>query len=180
MGPDVQTGHAMWPAVVVDESDVPANRALKPVRLDQSIHVQFFGTHDFARLVCRNNFYTIDFFSLNYNLCFVLRVKLKQAVPFLNGLLSSLHLKCKQASFSRSLEEAKEYVYLTYCTNFNRSSTWIDHWFVLLSSMILFVMTIGLFYSVDFCTHNSFRKLCCSYGNAFNTMVLMPIPARTG
>ena len=39
----------MWPAVVVDESNVPANRAPKPVRLDQSIHVQFFGTHDFAR-----------------------------------------------------------------------------------------------------------------------------------
>lgn len=35
---------------------------------------------------------------------------MKQAVPFLNGLLSSLHLKCKQARFYRSLEEAKEYV----------------------------------------------------------------------
>ncbi|GJN11688.1 hypothetical protein PR202_ga29898 [Eleusine coracana subsp. coracana] len=45
------TGHAMWPAVVVDDSDVPANRALKPVRLDQSILVQFFGTHDFARFL---------------------------------------------------------------------------------------------------------------------------------
>ncbi|TVU10902.1 hypothetical protein EJB05_44457 [Eragrostis curvula] len=81
------TGHAMWPAVVVDELDVPANRALKPVRSDQSILVQFFGTHDFAR------------------------VKLKQVVPFLNGLLSSsLHLKCKQAAFERSLEEAKEFL----------------------------------------------------------------------
>ncbi|XP_062199062.1 histone-lysine N-methyltransferase TRX1-like isoform X2 [Phragmites australis] len=79
------TGHAMWPAVVVDESNVPA-KALKPVRLDQSILVQFFGTHDFAR------------------------IKLKQAVPFLNGLVSSLHLKCKQASFCRSLEEAKEFL----------------------------------------------------------------------
>ncbi|KAL6863720.1 hypothetical protein ACP4OV_016623 [Aristida adscensionis] len=80
------TGHAMWPAVVVDESSVPASRALKPVRLDKSIFVQFFGTHDFAR------------------------IKLKQAVPFLNGLSSSLHLKCKQASFCRSLEEAKEFL----------------------------------------------------------------------
>lgn len=80
------TGHAMWPAVVVDESDVPAKRAMKPVRLDQSINVQFFGTHDFAR------------------------IKSKQAVPFLNGLLSSLHLKCKQASFCRGLEEAKEFL----------------------------------------------------------------------
>ncbi|XP_021308614.1 histone-lysine N-methyltransferase TRX1 isoform X3 [Sorghum bicolor] len=80
------TGHAMWPAVVVDESNVPATRALKSIRLDQSILVQFFGTHDFAR------------------------IKLKQAVPFLNGLVSSLHLKCKQTSFSRSLEEAKEFL----------------------------------------------------------------------
>jgi hypothetical protein len=40
----------MWPAVVVDDSDVPANQALKPVQLDQSILVQFFGTNDFARL----------------------------------------------------------------------------------------------------------------------------------
>ncbi|PWZ14949.1 Histone-lysine N-methyltransferase TRX1 [Zea mays] len=81
------TGHAMWPAVVVDESNVPATRALKSIRLDQSMLVQFFGTHDFAR------------------------IKLKQAVPFLNGLVSSLHLKCKQASFSRSLEEAKEFLH---------------------------------------------------------------------
>ncbi|VAI16705.1 unnamed protein product [Triticum turgidum subsp. durum] len=78
------TGHAMWPAVIVDESNVHASRALKPIRLDQSILVQFFGTHDFAR------------------------IKSKQAVPFLNGLLSSLHLKCKQTRFSRGLEEAKE------------------------------------------------------------------------
>uniref|UniRef100_A0A8R7UI00 Histone-lysine N-methyltransferase n=1 Tax=Triticum urartu TaxID=4572 RepID=A0A8R7UI00_TRIUA len=80
------TGHAMWPAVIVDESNVHASRALKPIRLDQSILVQFFGTHDFAR------------------------IKSKQAVPFLNGLLSSLHLKCKQTRFSRGLEEAKEIV----------------------------------------------------------------------
>ncbi|VAI30921.1 unnamed protein product [Triticum turgidum subsp. durum] len=80
------TGHAMWPAVIVDESNVHASRALKPIRLDQSILVQFFGTHDFAR------------------------IKSKQAVPFLNGLLSSLHLKCKQARFSRGLEEAKEFL----------------------------------------------------------------------
>nr|CAB3452951.1 unnamed protein product [Digitaria exilis] len=45
------------------------------------------------------------------NTCSILWVKLKQAVPFLNGLLSSLHLKCKQASFSRSLEEAKEFLH---------------------------------------------------------------------
>ncbi|EMS62500.1 Histone-lysine N-methyltransferase ATX2 [Triticum urartu] len=45
------TGHAMWPAVIVDESNVHASRALKPIRLDQSILVQFFGTHDFARFL---------------------------------------------------------------------------------------------------------------------------------
>ncbi|XP_073001650.1 histone-lysine N-methyltransferase TRX1-like isoform X1 [Typha latifolia] len=80
------TGHAMWPAVVVDESVIGTRRGLKSVRVDQSVLVQFFGTHDFAR------------------------IRLKQAVPFLNGLLSSLHLKCKQARFYRSLEEAKMYL----------------------------------------------------------------------
>ncbi|KAJ3693265.1 hypothetical protein LUZ60_008745 [Juncus effusus] len=80
------TGHAMWPAVVVDESNVCMKNGLKLGRADQSILVQFFGTHDFAR------------------------IKLKYATPFLNGLLSSLHLKCKQASFSRSLDEAKLYL----------------------------------------------------------------------
>lgn len=107
------TGHAMWPAVVVDESNVPATRALKSIRLDQSMLVQFFGTHDFARLVLYIQFWHhLTSFSWNYPLWIILRIKLKQAVPFLNGLVSSLHLKCKQASFSRSLEEAKEYVSL--------------------------------------------------------------------
>ncbi|XP_019707927.1 histone-lysine N-methyltransferase TRX1 [Elaeis guineensis] len=80
------TGHAMWPAVVVNESNVGASQGLKPVRVDKSVLVQFFGTHDFAR------------------------IKLKNAIPFLNGLLSSLHLKCKQARFHRSLDEAKMYL----------------------------------------------------------------------
>ncbi|CAL9064221.1 histone-lysine N-methyltransferase TRX1-like [Musa acuminata AAA Group] len=80
------TGHAMWPAVVVSESNFGPRGDLKPTRINQSILVQFFGTHDFAR------------------------IKLKQAIPFLNGLLSSLHLKCKQARFYRSLDEAKMYL----------------------------------------------------------------------
>ncbi|WOK95128.1 histone-lysine N-methyltransferase TRX1-like [Canna indica] len=80
------TGHAMWPAVVVSESNFGPRKILKPTRTDQYILVQFFGTHDFAR------------------------IKLKQAIPFLNGLLSSLHLKCKQARFHRSLDEAKMYL----------------------------------------------------------------------
>ncbi|XP_042459563.1 histone-lysine N-methyltransferase TRX1-like isoform X1 [Zingiber officinale] len=80
------TGHAMWPAVVVSESNFGPKKALKPSRTNESILVQFFGTHDFAR------------------------IKLKQAIPFLNGLLSSLHLKCKQARFCQSLDEAKMYL----------------------------------------------------------------------
>ena len=39
----------MWPAVVVNESNVGASQGLKPVRVDKSVLVQFFGTHDFAR-----------------------------------------------------------------------------------------------------------------------------------
>ncbi|KAJ3698232.1 hypothetical protein LUZ61_001937 [Rhynchospora tenuis] len=80
------TGYAMWPAVVVDESDLCEKKGLKADRLSQSILVQFFGTHDFAR------------------------IKPKQAIPFLNGLLSSLDTKCKQANFYRSLDEAKLYL----------------------------------------------------------------------
>jgi PWWP domain len=41
----------MWPAVVVDESDLCERKGLKPDRLHQSILVQFFGTHDYARLL---------------------------------------------------------------------------------------------------------------------------------
>ncbi|KAG6498743.1 hypothetical protein ZIOFF_038465 [Zingiber officinale] len=85
--------HAMWPTVVVSESNFGPKNALKPSRTNESILVQFFGTHDFAR------------------------IKLKQAIPFLNGLLSSLHLKCKQARFCRSLDEAKiaETALFGYC-----------------------------------------------------------------
>ncbi|RRT55051.1 hypothetical protein B296_00048740, partial [Ensete ventricosum] len=43
------TGHAMWPAVVVSESNFGPRGDLKPTRINQSILVQFFGTHDFAR-----------------------------------------------------------------------------------------------------------------------------------
>lgn len=39
----------MWPAVVMDESNVGARGVLKLARVDQSVLVQFFGTHDFAR-----------------------------------------------------------------------------------------------------------------------------------
>lgn len=78
------TGHAMWPAVIVNESQVSANGSLK--QGDKTVPVQFFGTHDFAR------------------------INLKQATSFGRGLLSEFHLKCKQTHFPQSLEEAKMYL----------------------------------------------------------------------
>ncbi|KAM0944167.1 putative [histone H3]-lysine(4) N-trimethyltransferase [Dioscorea sansibarensis] len=80
------TGYAMWPALIMDESFIGGRKGLKRTKGDRSVLVQFFGTHDFAR------------------------INLKQAIPFLNGLLTSLHLKCKQTSFCRSLDEAKIYL----------------------------------------------------------------------
>ncbi|KAK3025444.1 hypothetical protein RJ639_042170 [Escallonia herrerae] len=79
------TGHAVWPAIVLDESLVGNRKGLNKVSGEKSVPVQFFGTHDFAR------------------------VKAKQVISFLRGLLSSNHLKCKKSDFVRSLEEAKVY-----------------------------------------------------------------------
>ncbi|PKA57771.1 Histone-lysine N-methyltransferase ATX2 [Apostasia shenzhenica] len=79
------TGHAKWPALVVNEPDAGAS-GLKPIRREQSIFVQFFGTHDFAR------------------------IGVKQVMPFGKGVHSSLDLKCKQDSFLRSLDEVKLYL----------------------------------------------------------------------
>ncbi|XP_061962098.1 histone-lysine N-methyltransferase ATX2-like isoform X1 [Populus nigra] len=80
------TGHAMWPAIVVDEALIGNHKGLSKNIGGRSVSVQFFGTHDFAR------------------------IKPKQAISFLKGLLSSFHLKCKQPRFTRSLEEAKMYL----------------------------------------------------------------------
>ncbi|XP_077250235.1 histone-lysine N-methyltransferase TRX1-like [Tasmannia lanceolata] len=80
------SGHAMWPAVVIAESHVDACGGLKANRGERSVAVQFFGTHDFAR------------------------IHVKQTMPFLTGLLSSFHLKCNKTNFCRSLEEAKMYL----------------------------------------------------------------------
>ncbi|KAM7461652.1 hypothetical protein LguiA_029773 [Lonicera macranthoides] len=80
------TGHAMWPAIVLDESHVGDRKGLKKISGEKSLPVQFFGTHDFAR------------------------VRTKQVISFLKGLLSSFHLKCKKPDFQRSLEEAKMYL----------------------------------------------------------------------
>lgn len=80
------SGHAVWPAVIVDESVLVTRKGLNRSSEGKSISVQFFGTHDFAR------------------------VNLKQVISFLKGLLSSFHLKCKKPNFLQSLEEAKMYL----------------------------------------------------------------------
>ncbi|KDP42889.1 hypothetical protein JCGZ_23831 [Jatropha curcas] len=80
------TGHAMWPAIVVDESLIGNRKGLNKTSGERSVFVQFFGTHDFAR------------------------IKPKQVISFLKGLLSSFHLKCRKPHFTRSLEEAKMYL----------------------------------------------------------------------
>ncbi|XP_020218632.1 histone-lysine N-methyltransferase ATX2 [Cajanus cajan] len=80
------TGHAMWPAVVLDESLASNCKGLKMFLGGRSVPVQFFGTHDFAR------------------------VRLQQVKSFLSGLLTELHSKCKKHSFIEGLEEAKRYL----------------------------------------------------------------------
>ncbi|XVF29329.1 hypothetical protein REPUB_Repub15cG0111300 [Reevesia pubescens] len=80
------TGHALWPAIVVDESLVGNRKGLSQNSGGRSVPVQFFGTHDFAR------------------------IKMKQVTSFLKGLLSSFHRKCKKPRFTRGLEEAKLYL----------------------------------------------------------------------
>ncbi|XP_013631787.1 PREDICTED: histone-lysine N-methyltransferase ATX1 isoform X1 [Brassica oleracea var. oleracea] len=81
------SGHAMWPAVIVDESVIGERKGLtNKVSGGRSILVQFFGTHDFAR------------------------IKVKQATSFLNGLLAPSHLKCKQPRFEEGMHEAKIYL----------------------------------------------------------------------
>ncbi|KAL6571201.1 hypothetical protein OROHE_002844 [Orobanche hederae] len=79
--------HAVWPAIVLDESHVGEHKGLKKISGEKSVIVQFFGTHDFAR------------------------VTRKQVISFLKGLLSSCHSKCKKPTFVQGLEEAK--IYLT-------------------------------------------------------------------
>ncbi|KAJ8774382.1 hypothetical protein K2173_011631 [Erythroxylum novogranatense] len=80
------TGHAMWPAIIVDEALISDRKGLNRFSGGRSVLVQFFGTHDFAR------------------------VKPKQIISFLKGLLSCFHHKCKKPQFAQSLEEAKMYL----------------------------------------------------------------------
>lgn len=42
----------MWPAVILDESLVSDRKGLNKCSGRRSVPVQFFGTHDFARLAC--------------------------------------------------------------------------------------------------------------------------------
>ncbi|KAL1210181.1 histone H3-lysine(4) N-trimethyltransferase ATX1 [Cardamine amara subsp. amara] len=80
-------GHPMWPSVVVDESIIGERKGLtNKVSGGGSLLVQFFGTHDFAR------------------------IKVKQATSFIKGLLSQCHLKCKQPRFEEGIHEAKMYL----------------------------------------------------------------------
>ncbi|XP_074264191.1 histone-lysine N-methyltransferase ATX2-like [Silene latifolia] len=80
------TGHAMWPAVIMDESLVSDRKGLNKSSGGRSLPVQFFGSHDFAR------------------------VQVKQIVSFVKGLSSCFHLKCKSPRFIKSLKEAKMYL----------------------------------------------------------------------
>lgn len=45
----VDSGHTVWPAIVLDESFVGIRRGLNKISGEKSVLVQFFGTHDFAR-----------------------------------------------------------------------------------------------------------------------------------
>lgn len=115
-------GYAMWPAIVVDESLIGDRKGLTKSLGGRSVPVQFFGTHDFARFGILWHFEEIlcilvhlpylnspFFFNLTspFFYCDLYRIKVKQAISFLKGLLSSFHLKCKKPGFIKSLEEAK-------------------------------------------------------------------------
>ncbi|KAK9668556.1 hypothetical protein RND81_13G068400 [Saponaria officinalis] len=80
------TGHAMWPAVILDESRVSDCKGLNKSSGGRSLPVQFFGSHDFAR------------------------IQVKQIISFVKGLNSCFHLKCKSPKFIKSLKEAKLYL----------------------------------------------------------------------
>ncbi|KAF9688319.1 hypothetical protein SADUNF_Sadunf02G0185100 [Salix dunnii] len=118
------TGHAMWPAIVVDGALIGDHKGLSKNIGRGSLSVQFFGTHDFARFVALPSLKEILFVSITsqsvghlflFEVDFIFylsttRIKPKQAISFLNGLLSSFHLKCRQPRFTQGLEEAKMYL----------------------------------------------------------------------
>lgn len=55
---------------------------------------------------------------------------MEQAIPFLKGLLSSCHLKCKKSGFIRSLDEAKMYDYLYFFLNISANSNKVEENFI--------------------------------------------------
>lgn len=114
----------MWPAVVIDESLTVDRKGLSKTAGGRSVPVQFFGTHDFARFFILLNLFYIGhiplssfiflmthLFNLIHGVSLVLlsRVRVKQVISFLRGLISSFHLKCKKPRFIVGLEEAKMY-----------------------------------------------------------------------
>ncbi|KAL8090253.1 hypothetical protein AgCh_039653 [Apium graveolens] len=76
------TGHSTWPAVVLNQSASSNLEGLNKISGEKSFLVQFFCTYDFAR------------------------IRKKQVIPFLKGLLSDFPLKCKKSDFVLSLMEA--------------------------------------------------------------------------
>lgn len=56
--PFSDVGHAMWPAVVVDESCLGNRKGLTKNSEGKSVPVQFFGSHDFARYAAKKLFFS--------------------------------------------------------------------------------------------------------------------------
>ncbi|XP_047318182.1 histone-lysine N-methyltransferase ATX2-like [Impatiens glandulifera] len=81
-------GHSAWPALVLEEELVAGCKGLRKGKKDgqKSYPVQFFGTHDLAR------------------------VKITETTPFYTGFVSCLHHKCKKPTFVRGVGEAKLYL----------------------------------------------------------------------
>lgn len=80
------TGHSMWPAFVMDEAHANACDGLETAPREGAIPVQFFGSHDYAR------------------------INSKQIMPFSKGFQSNFQLKCKRIPFLRGLSEAWRYL----------------------------------------------------------------------
>lgn len=51
---------------------------------------------------------------MNVNILSFYRIKVKQAISFIKGLLSPSHLKCKQPRFEEGMQEAKMQVPLAF------------------------------------------------------------------
>lgn len=111
------TGHAMWPGLVVDDSHISA----QGFQIKLLLADQFLFNFSVPMILQGLEFCFLEeyFFSVRYILFWSLtslsvalilllfRLKTKQIISFLRGLLSSLHLKCKKPRFVRALEEAK-------------------------------------------------------------------------